>query len=50
MTAQIITNKITTDSTFDLFKKFAKPAKKIIIAVAFFSDSGIINNLLKLGK
>lgn len=47
---KIITNKITEDSTLDSFKKLSKPASKIIIAVAFFTESSIIEKLLKSGK
>ncbi len=45
-----ITNGITNESTFDLFHKLAKQSSKIVIAVAFFSDSGILDGLLQSGK
>lgn len=50
MTTNIITNKITSESTLDSFNELAKSANKIIIAVAFFSGSTIIESLLQLGK
>ena len=47
---QVVTNKITQSSTGDLFDKLANQANKITIAVAFFSDSTVIKNLLNSGK
>lgn len=45
-----ITNKITTKSTLGSFKELAEQSSKIIVAVAFFSDSEIIDGLLQSGK
>lgn len=39
---EIVTNKITINSTGKAFDRLADNASKIIIAVAFFSDSTII--------
>lgn len=47
---KIVTNKITDNSTIDLFEQLASHASKIVIAVAFFSDSTIIKQLLNSGK
>ena len=50
MTEKIITNHITTDSTFDTIEQLSVNANKIVVAVAFFSDSTVINNWLESGK
>ncbi len=47
---EIVTNKITNSSTGKAFDNLADNASKIIIAVAFFSDSTIIKRLINSGK
>lgn len=47
---KVITNKISECSTGEIFNELADSANKIIITVAFFSDSTVINRLIKSGK
>ncbi len=50
MAISTITNKIRNESTLVAFNKLAKQYSKIIVAVAFFSDSKILDGLLQAGK
>ncbi|MBM9538831.1 phospholipase D family protein [Desulfobulbus alkaliphilus] len=49
MTTEIITNKVSPNSTQAVFNNLANSAHKIIIAVAFFSDSNTIEKFLDIG-
>lgn len=50
MTERIITNHISTNSAFDTIEQLSHKAHRIVVAVAFFSDSTVINNWLESGK
>jgi len=50
MATEVITNKFSPNSTHVVFNNFGNSAKKIIIAVAFFSDATSIEKLLDSGK
>jgi len=50
MTEKFITNHVTTNSAFDTIEQLSIKAHGIVVAVAFFSDSTVINNWLESGK
>lgn len=47
---KIITNRITANSTFDIFMKLAQNSNKIVIAVSFLGDIKIVDEMLSHDK
>lgn len=50
MPEEIVTNHVTTNSALETIEQLSLKAHRIVVAVAFFSDSTVLNNWLESGK